>query len=709
MADGKLTVVKNDFSGGQIDPTAKRRDDTELVRSGCRTALNMRLIAGGGATYRPGRTRELSYPNAARRRVMMARPTPSLTFRLVFQAGVVNIYRSDRTLHTSLTIADITLERLPSLRFCEVERMVYVVHATMRPRVLTYDPVADTWTAAPLTFLTDLNNETRQPYFRFASDGVTMKPSATTGDITVEFSSPTLLPGHVGVIFRYVNREMIITAVTDPTHANATVIDELCPTWIVPMKSTRGFSVGDLVEGLDSGVKGEVTVKTADELYVVLYESYDGFLFDEDVVGPHGRQKTSDGGGEHAGQYAEEPGAALRWEEAFMSDERGWPGAVNYDIKRVIFSDFSQRPEAIVWSEISYPDAFAVTGESAGGLFELVPNNCRVVDVVGGSDQFVLTDRGIFFIPISESNPLTPGSVAFRLIDASGASAVSAALMSEGVIFIDELQTRIMAIVPTGQTAKPYLVRDLTEYHSRLLRAPEGLAATKGSVLAPERYVYVRNADGSLVVGKFDLSREWVGWTPWTGVGMVRDMSGSQDDLTLLVDYKNAFTLVEALSPSSLCDAEMPGSDRDAVAQFAGQTVSVFDEVRYRGQFPVNGAGTLVGYSGDQDLTTVGLDFPAELDPLIANVQGGEADGRRQTKRRVARTAVHVIDSNGFECGGRLIAPYDFSDDGAAAAPLREKTYRFRRLGRSDDAASLIRRRWPGRLTVLEATLEVTV
>jgi hypothetical protein len=707
MAAGKFTPVKNDLSGGQLDPTVKRRDDTDIVRAGCRRAENVRQIAGGGVTRRPGRRRKVGYANVASRRILKFRPAPSLTFDIVFQTSRALVYNTAGLLVADLTGAPWNNGSLPSIRYSAVEQEVFITHQTFTPRVIRYDKVADTWSLETFAFQTDLNDEARQPYFRFASDGVSMRPSALTGDITVEFSAPTLLPGHVGVRFRYVDRELVITEVTDSTHAEATVIDELGPTWRVPMQSTRGFSVGDVVEGMDSGVKGEVVAKTSSTLDVVLYESYDGFFNNEDVIGPHGRQRTSDGAGEHSGGY-EDPGAAIRWDEQFMSDVRGWPGGVRYDRKRIVFMDFPQKPEAIVWSEVSYDRAFRISGEPAAGLFELVPNNCRVVDVLGGADEFVLTDRGVFYIPISEQNPLTPGSVAFRNIASDGAANIAAIALTEGVIFVDDGRTRIMAIVPTGQTAQPYLVRNLTEFHSKLFKTPVTLAATTGSGAVPERYVYVANADGTAVVGRFDLSREWVGWVPWTGVGQVVDLAASQASLTMLVEY-GTFLLLEELAPDVLVDALTPGASRAALAFFAGRTMSVFDGARYRGAFMMGSDGALVGFSGDQNAMSIGVNFDVRLEPMVPNVQAGEADGRRQTKRRLARVAVHAIDSQGFECCGRLIAPYAMEDDGGAAAPLREQTYRFRTLGRDDDPVIPIRQRTPGKFTVLEIAAEVTV
>jgi hypothetical protein len=56
-------------------------------------------------------------------------------------------------------------------------------------------------------------------------------------------------------------------------------------------------------------------------------------------------------------------------------------------------------------------------------MFEIAPGKVQVYYVVPGpeSSEFVFCDRRIYYIPISPTNPLKPGSVAFQLLSGDGA------------------------------------------------------------------------------------------------------------------------------------------------------------------------------------------------------------------------------------------------------------------------------------------------
>ena len=133
-------------------------------------------------------------------------------------------------------------------------------------------------------------------------------------------------------------------------------------------------------------------------------------------------------------------------------------------------------------------------------LFELAPGASRVYHVAAGFDQFIITSRGVFYIPISESNPLAPGSVAFRSITVDLAARLRPALTSEGMVYLSENLDRLVGIRATGQTARPYIPADIGEFHRHLLTGPISLIACTGTLTYPDHTVMVLNADGSVAV-----------------------------------------------------------------------------------------------------------------------------------------------------------------------------------------------------------------
>ena len=97
-----------------------------------------------------------------------------------------------------------------------------------------------------------------------------------------------------------------------------------------------------------------------------------------------------------------------------------------FDQQRLGFCNIPSVPGGVIWSAIGTPTD--LLPDPSGGptpdtaIFELVPKKSRVLYVLAGpeSSEFVFTDNGIYYIPISVTNPLKPGSVAFNLLSTDG-------------------------------------------------------------------------------------------------------------------------------------------------------------------------------------------------------------------------------------------------------------------------------------------------
>jgi hypothetical protein len=177
--------------------------------------------------------------------------------------------------------------------------------------------------------------------------------------------------------------------------------------------------------------------------------------------------------------------------------------------------------------------------------------------------------------------------------------------------------------VPTGQTAQPYITRDVSEYHSHLFSAPFALAVTTGGGPFPERYVWVLNGDGTLAVGKYNPTKEWVGWVPWNreGTGTIEwiSASGSTPLLTTLYEPDTGVErrIVEEVDSDGYLDINVAINAVPAAMQ--AQTEPVFQILPE--------AGTAIGN-------------------MTAN--GGNAAARdRDTSQTVAQGATHS-GTNGF-------------------------------------------------------------
>ncbi|MBK8009601.1 MAG: hypothetical protein IPK23_15125 [Rhizobiales bacterium] len=140
----------------------------------------------------------------------------------------------------------------------------------------------------------------------------------------------------------------------------------------------------------------------------------------------------------------------------------------------------------------------------------------------------MLTDKGVFFIPISESNPLVPGSVIFRKVGSLAAGrGVKPVEMDQGIVFGAAGGNGIIAVLPTGQNTQPWELRDISRYHAGLIRNLRCLAVQAGTDETAEQYLWAVNGDGSAVSGRFDPDNQWVGFVPVSGEGTIEWISAT--------------------------------------------------------------------------------------------------------------------------------------------------------------------------------------
>lgn len=411
--------------------------------------------------------------------------------------------------------------------------------------------------------------------------------------------------------------------------------------------------------------------------------------------------------------------ASYVWDEAAMSDYRGWPASLTYDRSRLTFCDFPQSPRAMAWSAVGAPNDHYAGAEATDAFLEFAPGPGRVRFVIGGNDQFVFTDIAIMYIPISESNPLAPGRVAFRPIAAIGCGTVRPVSMHEGVVYPTENLKSLIGVVPTGQTAFPYRTAAISEFHADLFTGVRALAAMTGGGTQAEQYLWVCQSDGTALVGKFDSSNEWVGFVPVTGDGLIKWISSLAGEVKFNVDYHSGSILfdwaMEDLDEEQYLDGSVP-LNQDAPAlrpdpedetlgrlwMYAGLTVDLMDGTTHLGARLVDADGFLVEVAGDDftgDDVIAGFGFTVTIMPYLPNLPEGEQRGQRMRRRRVKRAAAHVQNSTELVFMGRSFG---------GATPASD-TYRQPGEGRTFAPDITLVKAIPGPLTVTELNGEVTV
>jgi len=580
---------------------------------------------------------------------------------------------------------------------------------------------SEAWTSEPFEFAQNAHDVKRQPYYKYAQSNIAMQPGATTGSgITVNFSAPVLAAAHAGVSFRYCGRELVCSTYVSPTQGTFDVIETLPPTYNVTVNSTADFRIGEICIGASSDCQALIVDITSSTVMKCIYiKRFAGFTTSEKITSPSGVTTFTS----HTSTAI---AATAFWDEAMMSPVRGWPASVSQDRSRIIFCDFPLVGHVVAESAIGSFNDFMPGSEATEAILENVPGSPRVYHVIGGPDQIVLTDKGVFFIPISESNPLVPGSVIFRKVGSLAAGRIKPVEMDQGIVFGAAGGNGIIAVLPTGQNTQPWELRDVSRYHAGLVKGLRALAVQAGTEDSAEQYLWAVNADGSVVSGRFDPDNQWIGFVPVAGTGAVQWISTSGAEVLLNVDYDlgggNTTRIVERIDEDRFIDACIDINDPDPLLagapgkgplwMFAGLSVAIMKGRKYFGARAVDANGDLVEEIGDDFSASgfvAGFGFTARARQYLPNIDEGEARGQRITRRKIKKATIHVRAATEFDFMGRTFAGYKASDPGEADPPLWDGAFSGRSRGRTYDPETIFEKSVPGPCTVLEMAGAVTV
>lgn len=710
---GTHIIRQNTFGAGELVPEIKRSDSDLQQRSGARQMENWRLMASRKPTPRPGR--RARFPQAGRTETVLL--PGNIRFSVSFGNGTLVIRDANDAIVASNTGYPWTTATVGSVSFAVVNSDILVCFPGMVPRFARRSPVDGSWSFQTFAFATGYQGEYRAPFYRFQETlGITMLPSAQSGSITLTTSGPIFYAGHVGAVFRFKKCQILITSVTSTTQAKGTVLQPLPPAQILTVANTSGFLVGQVITGNTSNGKGEVTAVTSTAVTVQLAGdagNFVGFSANETIISPISRTTIS-------AIASASLQASVEWDEIVMSGYRGWPAACAFDRLRVSFINFPQLPEGIAWSAVSSYADFLVGSDASSAMFELVPGRVQVKYLTGGPDQFVFTDRGVFYIPISESSPLAPGSVEFVRITPDGCGPVQPVATPDALIYVNAGMNRLIGIIQTGAVTRPYAPQDLTEWAYHLVKTPVCLAAVSDDPSFPEHYVFCVNADGSMFAGLVDKDKRWTGFTPWTGAGLVRWVSSLAGMTLLNVDYAGTATssIVEAMDDTVDMDGQFTlAAPPSALAgtgplwMWAGMTVDIMDQGVDYGRRAVDAAGNIVTVSGDafsSATLVVGQAYTAVLEPFVPSLPEGTDMGQTQRRRRIISGAVTVRCATGFTWMGKEIPAVFWGEEGGAAPTQREDTFKGKQLGRKFDPSAVLTVPRPSDIVVVEIALEVT-
>ena len=358
---GVARVHQSNFNRGELDPKLVGRVSLTSYGNSLKKARNVIVTNQGAVERRPGTYFRADLGASTRLESFIFSGSQEYIF--AFQNTVLKIYSTAGVLLQTITSCSWLLADLFELNYTQQGDTMIIVHSDHAPTKITRTG-ATSFTKSTFAFDESINGEkTYQPYFKFASDTITLDiNSLTKGATNVQCvtSADYWVTAHVGTRIRYMGAELLITARTNATTAVATLkqvpimeLDEdpfatsAGSAVVVVTHVAHGFSTGasvtiagaESINDVDGGgiafsnINGARTITTVDDNH---------YSFD---ANSDAATESVDGGGVRVTISGHPP--TRNWDEQVFSAVHGYPKAICFHEQRLFFGGVTDLPDGI--------------------------------------------------------------------------------------------------------------------------------------------------------------------------------------------------------------------------------------------------------------------------------------------------------------------------------------------------------------------------
>lgn len=700
-------TLQSNFSAGELAPDLGMRQDTEQYQNGAKSLLNRRCLIGGGTKRRPGTWRELDLPGPSR----LSEWVVNRDTTYIAALGESRFHAYSRSASTgslstagSLTSCPWSGDIWSEMNAVQSGNVMFLTHPDMWPQVLTR-LTASTWSVTDFAFATGPSSRKEQPYLKFADASMTLTASDVTGSITLTVSGSTayFVADHVGTYIRYHKKACLITAVAaNGLSCTATVIEILPETYSIEVGSSTNFSIGEVVEGSQTGAKGIVTAKAdGTHVTVVLTEGLTTFTTSDTLVGPQASTTV-------VAVATTTNGAVTDWDEQMFSPVYGYPSCVELHRNRLLFGGHRTASSFLIGSALNNLYDFNVDDGSDGdAILESIGDDAasRILQLHSAEQLLVATDNGLYYVPESAAAPFRPSSIAFFPFGSPWpiTESVRHASFDNGVILISG--STVIKARPTGNQSQQWDADEVSFLAHHMLSSMTDLAVTSNFAGGPERYAVFRNDDGTMAVMQLVESQKIRNFTPWTTNGTVQSVAAIEQHLYAAVTRTiagNTVYVLELFDQDITLDAATEYETEAAMAALSTGVEAVY------GGTPVNvvaGTNHLGVYP--PSLTTlpagpyvVGLYYDSELELLPPIIDGPEGPAAGDLMR-IVECYAYVQASQRFAADGYTLSAYAVTDAVDEPPPSKNGAQRFGFLGWEEEPTILFNQPDPLPLDIL--------
>lgn len=537
MSKRKETIAQVDFSYGATRPESAEREDTPLVAEGLKEAKNTLSLTTGSLEGRPGL---LHIGSTTSKNGVEVDLGAGRVFDVhIVEDGVI-VYGSDGSEVASFLENnwDDSAYKFGSKTFDPADfwvmpdpdtSTVLIGASSYPPHGLSLDD-AGGWAYGLFQYATSLNGALKLPYWPYFPN-VSITPSARTGTITVTASTGIFTAAYVDVRLRYGDREILLTGYVSATVMNATVTEQLAPTYSLTVASASGYQVGDAVDHETLGGQGIITAIAGTTITVLATKLWDGFTNSGKLIGPNAAQTIT-------AQSETSPAPSFLWDLQMASRVHGFPGWGVKHKGRAYFCRYPSVPNAFAVSIAQRIDTFDLGADDGDAFVETLGANLGgdLLYIISAEDLLFFTTRGLYYQPTRGGEDVTPKNIGPVPFSQIGCSRVVPVALDDGAVFVDAVGQQIYAAVLAGDYYRSWAAQNISQYHSHLINAPTFLGATQSGSDRPENFVFAINGDGTAAVCQWDRTQNKIGWRPWDTAGTFRSIYQAFGALWAVVD-----------------------------------------------------------------------------------------------------------------------------------------------------------------------------
>lgn len=738
--------LQTTFIAGELATELSYRVDTKQYENGAKSLLNRRCLIAGGTSRRPG-TKYLNGLFGGGPRLTEFVFNEDEQFILAWTSpGIMIAYTPDGGPAGNVTGGPWSGGIVNDMDWMQSANTVIVTHTSFQPQVITRIGPAS-WSLAPYEFFRS-GPRTDQPYFKIAPPTLKLLPSATTGNITLQFTNGGWwVPGHVGQIVRYLGREIRITGVSDAVNATGDVLEKLPDTQSLTVANSSGFTEGESVLGSESNAKGVVAAIFPGRVDVYLRVAGTGasggstginagttaalgvfafqgssllggaggtgiaqpslqiFQAGETLIGPAATTSIT-------AAAIQTPAAVSDWDEQVFGPLYGYPSCVALHRNRLCFAGVPAVPNLLMASRLGNIFSFNVGDGSDGDAIVSTIGDAASANIrqLFSSDQLLLgTDKGLYYCPESANAPFTPSRISFIAFGSPWPIDARCKMRAfdDGVIATS--QSVVIKARGTGDTQKTWNAQEVSFLSPHLLNTPYDMSVTTNFEGGPERYCVFSNSDGTLAVMMLVEAQDIRNFTPWNTAGFF----GS----SCVVKKRLYIAVLRDPTPGASFSLEL--FDNTLTLDGSKPIGSAAELVNIPFMFPSNQVVNVVTTSGFSlgvyplHLDEIppgpywcGVNYATRIETLPPSVDDARGSGVGEYMR-IVQALVFTQASARFAANGYELQAYQVTDDANLPPPAKKGPQRFKFLGWQREPTILITQPDPLPLTVLALKTEV--